>query len=76
MKRDARNARRCIELKMRKLLSIEEARVYLPVCRRTLEKLVWSGELSSIRIGRRIFVTEDDVVAYIEAHRINGKEPR
>ena len=54
------------------LLTLAETLERLPVSRMTLHKLVQSGQLRTVVVGRRRFVTEDDLAAFIEARTEGG----
>lgn len=54
------------------LLTLAETLERLPVSRMTLHKLVQSGQLRTVVVGRRRFVAEDDLGAFIEAHTEGG----
>ena len=51
------------------LLTMEQAASKLGVCRRTLEVLIFSGEIPSVVIGRRRFVRQEDLERYIREVR-------
>ena len=50
---------------MSKLLNEAEVRKLIPIGRSKYYELVGSGELRSVKIGRRRFVTEQAVADYI-----------
>lgn len=52
---------------MSKLLKEAEVRKLIPIGRSKYYELVGSGELRSVKIGRRRFVTEQAVIDYISA---------
>lgn len=49
-----------------KLLTIAEVAAMMRVSKMTVYRLVHSGELPALRVGRSFRVTEDDVHDYIE----------
>lgn len=51
---------------MSQLLTEEEVRKRIPVGHSKYYELIASGELRSVKIGRRRFVTEQAVVDYID----------
>ncbi|MFI2232659.1 helix-turn-helix domain-containing protein [Nocardia testacea] len=50
---------------MSKLLTEQEVRKLIPIGHSKYYELIGSGELRSVKIGRRRFVTEQAVVDYI-----------
>lgn len=52
-----------------KLLSIKEVMNYIPVSRRAIEYLIADGRLPSVTIGRRRFVDQRDLTAFIDSLR-------
>ena len=50
------------------LLSLETVRKYVPLSRRKLYQLATSGELLTCRIGRRVFVSTDELNRFVAAH--------
>lgn len=61
-------ARRTLALPVR-LLSLRDAAAYLSLSYWTLRKLVRSGELPSVRVGRRILVDREDIDAWVTEHK-------
>jgi excisionase family DNA binding protein len=55
------------------LLSVDAAAGYLGVSVRFLREQIALGELSSVRLGRRVLLDIADLNAYIEAHRVGGE---
>jgi len=49
------------------LLPLPEVKKYVPVKDTKLWELIWSGELPSKKIGRRVYVTREDLNAFIES---------
>ncbi|WP_280331044.1 helix-turn-helix domain-containing protein [Nocardia wallacei] len=52
---------------MSKLLTEAEVRELIPIGHSKYYELIGSGELRSVRVGRRRFVTEQAVVDYIDS---------
>lgn len=50
---------------MSRLLTEKDVRQRIPIGHSKYYELIGSGELRSVKIGRRRFVTEDAVAAYI-----------
>lgn len=50
---------------MSKLLNEQEVRALIPIGRSKYYELIRSGELRSVKIGRRRFVTEQAVAEFI-----------
>jgi excisionase family DNA binding protein len=48
----------------------EELAEILGVHRRTVQRLIVSGELGAIRVGRRLRVTEEQLKAFIQRQQI------
>ena len=53
----------------RLLLGLDEAAAQLGISRRTLQSLIYSGELRSVRIARRRLVPAIDVEEYVSRLR-------
>jgi excisionase family DNA binding protein len=53
----------------RRLLSLAEARARTSLGRTYLWELTRSGQLPTVRIGRRVLIDERDLDAFIDAHR-------
>jgi excisionase family DNA binding protein len=51
------------------LLSIEEVARRLRVSRRTVERLIASGQVRTVAIGRRRLIEAKEVDAYVAANR-------
>ena len=56
---------------VRRLLSQQEAAVYLGISYWTLRELNFRGDIPYLRIGRRILVDRQDVDAYLERGKIH-----
>lgn len=52
---------------MTKLLTLSEAAGALRVSVRTVQRLIASGQIRPVHIGRRTLVTEQEVEAYLSA---------
>lgn len=50
------------------LLTVTEVAAHLRVSRMTIYRLIHSGELKSVRVGRAFRIPEDAVDAYIAAN--------
>jgi excisionase family DNA binding protein len=69
-----RTKRRSVELKTKiaaeeQLLTVDEVRAWLRLGRTRLNDLIQSGELSSLKIGRRRFIRHGDVTEWLGRHR-------
>jgi excisionase family DNA binding protein len=53
----------------RRLLAIGEAAALLSVSPFTVRRLVWSGRLPHVRIGRLVRLDSDDLFKWIEAEK-------
>jgi hypothetical protein len=55
---------------MSRLIAVKELPTHpthgIPVCKSTVFRLIRSGHLKTVHIGRRVFVTEDSLIAYVE----------
>lgn len=49
------------------VLTLDEAAERMRISRRTVERLIASGEVRPLRIGRRVLVTAREVEAYLSA---------
>ena len=60
------------------LNTVREAAARLKLHPKTVEDLIKTGELGHVRIGRRVFATDDQIQALIDAHTVPGDydEPR
>lgn len=56
------------------LLTVDETIEVLRVGRTTVNQLLWSGELPSIKVGRRRLVRRDDIEQFLEAHEYRPGE--
>ena len=54
-------------------LSVTEAHCYLGIARAQLYRLMGSGELPSLHIGRRRLVLREDLDAFLRARRAEGQ---
>ena len=52
---------------MTRLLTLDEAAMALRVSVRTVQRLIASGQVRPVRIGRRTLVTETEVETYLAA---------
>ena len=56
------------------LLTVKEIAVLSRMAEMTLRKLIWSGEIRSIRIGRSVRVRESDWNTWIEQNEWDIKK--
>ena len=56
------------------LLTIDELRVWLRLGRTRLNEILQSGELPSLKIGRRRFIRRGDVLDWLEGYRCQPRE--
>jgi excisionase family DNA binding protein len=54
---------------MTELLTLDEAADRLRISRRTVERLIAAGRIRTVNIGRRRFVTERELEAFVAASR-------
>jgi excisionase family DNA binding protein len=59
---------------LKRYLSVRQICERLPVCKSLVYRLVRDGEIPSARLGGKILVREDDLVAMLE-RRQSRKEP-
>ena len=52
---------------MTRLLTLQEAAEVLRVSVRTVQRLISSGQIRPVHIGRRTLITEKEVEAYLSA---------
>lgn len=52
-----------------RLLTVHEAADVLNVCAETVRRAIWRGELCSVRIGRSVRVSVDDLRSYLATKR-------
>lgn len=48
-----------------RLVTLKDARQFLPLSIRTLYKLAKSGELATVRVGRRVLVSVEGLSAFV-----------
>ena len=51
----------------------KEAAKLLGISERTVDALLAKGELPKVRIGRGVRILQDDILAYIDAHKKGGR---
>ena len=56
------------------LLTVEEAADRLRIGRTFARELTYTGELPVVRIRRRVLVSEEDLAAFVAAHRESASE--
>ncbi len=54
---------------LRRLLSVSEAATYLGLTPHGVRRLVWGGELPSVRVGRFVRIDRADLDAFVVARR-------
>lgn len=59
---------------MEKLFTIKETAEYFKITPRTVERLVRSGELGSVRVGRQRRIRQSDIERYLNAGAVEGKQ--
>ena len=55
---------------LKRLYSLPEAAVYLGRSTWSVRRLVWAGELPSVRAGRRVHLDVCDMEAFIENNKV------
>lgn len=55
---------------LKRLYSLPEAAVYLGRSEWSVRRLIWAGELPSVRAGRRVHLDVCDMEAYIENNKV------
>jgi excisionase family DNA binding protein len=58
------------------LLAVGEVAARLRVSKTTVRRLIWSGELESVKIGARVLVAPEAVIAYKDKLRAEGRSRR
>ena len=53
-----------------RLLSLQDAAAFLAISYWTLRSLIWSGEIPSVRVGRRILIDREDLETFIENNKL------
>ena len=53
----------------KRLYSIPEACIYLGRSEWSVRRLIWAGELATVRVGRRVHVDIKDMDAFIDHHK-------
>lgn len=64
----------CVEEGIEKLLTVEELMKTLRISRPTLYRLLKSGKLEPVRIGKRVLFETKDIKAFIERSKGGAKE--
>ena len=54
------------------LHSIDQVAALIGMHRKTVEKLIHSGELGHVRVGRRYVIRDDQLAAFVEAHTVDA----
>lgn len=62
------------EFHKKRLFSLPEAAVYLGRSTWSVRRLIWGGELPSVRAGGRVHVDVQDMDAFIDKHKVE-EEP-
>ena len=55
---------------MKRLYSLSEAAVYLGRSKWSVRRLIWAGELPSVRAGRRVHLDVQDMETFIENNKV------
>jgi excisionase family DNA binding protein len=55
---------------LKRLYSLPEAAVYLGRSEWSVRRLIWAGELPSVRAGRRVHLDVCDMEAFIENNKV------
>ncbi len=63
------NPKRTKEPLKKRLLTIEEAGVYLGRSIPSIRELIWGGSLPIVKVGKRIHLDINDLDNWIEAHK-------
>lgn len=59
-----------------RLLTVARIAERLDVCERTVRRLIQSGHLKSLRVGRCLRITEEDFQAYVARCRSGASRPQ
>jgi excisionase family DNA binding protein len=54
----------------KRLFSLPEAALYLGRSTWSVRRLIWGGEIPSVRAGRRVHVDVQDMDEFIEKHKV------
>jgi excisionase family DNA binding protein len=54
---------------VKRLFTISEAAVYLGRSEWSVRRLIWDGQLATVRAGRRVHVDLRDMEAFIDKHK-------
>lgn len=54
----------------KRLYTISETGVYLGRSVWSIRELIWKGELTTVRVGRRIHLDINDLDTFIEKHKV------
>jgi excisionase family DNA binding protein len=57
------------------LMSVANAAKHLGIGRASLYELVSAGEIEHVRVGNRIFISQDQMNAFIRTHSRAGERP-
>lgn len=59
---------------MSTVLTVVEAAERLRISRQMVQRLAITGELTHIRIGRRILIREEDLEAFLDASQVGARK--
>jgi excisionase family DNA binding protein len=60
----------------KRLFSLPEAAIYLGRSTWSVRRLIWSGELPSVRAGGRVHVDVKDMDSFIERNKVREESAR
>jgi excisionase family DNA binding protein len=60
----------------KRLFSLQEAAIYLGRSTWSVRRLIWSGELASVRAGGRVHVDLKDMDSFIERNKVREESAR
>ena len=55
---------------LKRLYSVPEAAIYLGRSAWSVRRLIWSGELPQVRVGRRVHLDMRDLDTFIEKNKV------
>ncbi len=61
---------------LKRLYNVTEAAEYLGRSAWSIRRLIWAGELPSVRAGRRVQVDLSDMDEFIEKHKVREEDCR
>ena len=54
----------------KRLYSVKEAAIYLGLSAWSIRGLIWNGQLSTVRMGRRVLLDIQDLDRWIEVNKV------